>query len=146
MAFKIEIPLEMLADERVTSAIANLTQAVGDAKAGRRSKTIPPGSPTMSWESFMEGTTPATRDFLEAVRDSGKLSITEAVQKLGLDSAQPNKAMGGLTGAFSRKVTRNGFRVPYKQVKSRKGERVWVWDQSVWDQNVAHSSTNGVRP
>lgn len=144
VAIEVKISMELLAHPDVSAALQGLTRALGDAQAGRRGKRAAPESPTGSWSDFLETTTPATRDFLNAVRQHGTLKIGEAISALGIEGDQPNKAMGGLTGAFSRKVVGNGFKVPYKQKKDSAGNRIWVWDQPTWDENVVAGQANGV--
>ena len=123
MAIELKIPIEALSNEAVSDSLANLVRALGDAQSGRRREPRP-SSPTMDWEAFMETLTPATQEFIGLVRDNGKLTMTDAVKKLKMTK---NKAMGGLTGALSRKAARNGIDLPFRQVKTRKGERMWVW-------------------
>ena len=145
MAFEIEIPMEMLADERVADAVVNLTRALGSAQPGAKRRRDPLLSPEQSWADFMETTTEQTRQFIALVREHESVTISEVATHLKLNDDQPNKALGGLTGAFSRKVNGQGFQVPYKQRKNRAGERVWVWNQEAWDANVAaFQKPNGV--
>ncbi len=123
MSIELKIPMTALSEQRVSDTLADLVRALGDAQAGRRREPRP-DSPTMNWEAFMETLTPATQEFIGLVRDNGKLTMTQAVKALKMSQ---NKAMGGLTGALSRKAARNGIELPYRQVKTRSGERMWVW-------------------
>ncbi len=123
MSVEVKIPLEALADQRVAGALAEFLRALGELQSGRRREPRP-ASPTMEWDSFLETLTPTTQEFLSLIKDNGKLTMTDAVKKLKMSQ---NKAMGGLTGALSRKAARNGLELPFRQLKTREGERVWVW-------------------
>ncbi len=124
MTIELSIPIESLTSEGVAQALAGLVLALGGhsgdtSEIGRR-----PSSPTTSWEEFHASLTPASQDFLALLRERGRVELEEAVEALGF---KQNKAMGGLTGALTRKAANVGIQLPYQQRKTRKGQRFWVW-------------------
>lgn len=123
MSVELKIPMEALNDGRVAECLASLVRALCDAQSGKR-REARPSEPTMSWDAFVKTLTPATQDFIKMLKKSGKVTMTDAVKALKMSQ---NKAMGGLTGALSRKAARNGISLPFRQVSGRKGERAWTW-------------------
>ena len=81
----------------------------------------------MDWGAFVATLSPTTQSFLALLEAKGEVTMAQAVKHLKL---KQNKAMGGLTGALSRKAARNGIALPFKQSQNRKGQRTWVWSPS----------------
>lgn len=123
MAIELTIPLDLLGDETVSTALEALVRALGGGPGSSREVSRRPTRPTISWEEFHNSLSPTTQEFLRLVQERGRLKMSEAVPALGL---KQNKSMGGLTGALARKAANAGLQIPYLQRKTKSGERIWV--------------------
>ena len=150
MSIELKIPMDALQDEHVAECLATLFLALGrrprpgfeqrpsprppqrdDAAQAPRvvprtsAKPAPPPAPEpdVTWEEVMATLTPQTLKFLELVREKRQVTMSQAIKALGLTNP---KALGGLTGALSRKVRARGLEVPFRQAKTDDGQRVWI--------------------
>lgn len=154
MSIQIEVPLLALGQPGVTQALSDLMSALGDhaaeavftgpapthaaarAEAARRVRRRPQASrrsPAQDIKSLPEGerwahyfaTLPDnSQRFLKLLESKGRLTVEEAVERLGLKGP---KAMGGLTGAMSRWAPKQGVTLPFDAVQDGAGRRCWVW-------------------
>ena len=129
MSIELKIPMDALQDEHVAECLATLFLALGrrprpgfeqrpsprppqrdDAAQAPRvvprtsAKPAPPPAPEpdVTWEEVMATLTPQTLKFLELVREKRQVTMSQAIKALGLTNP---KALGGLTGALSRKAS-----------------------------------------
>jgi hypothetical protein len=76
------------------------------------------------WSSYFNALPENSKRFLTLLEQQGKLTLPDAVVKLGLPSP---KAMGGLTGAMARWAPKQGIKIPYDTLEDSNGTRYWVW-------------------
>ncbi|MBN1945214.1 MAG: hypothetical protein JW797_06025 [Bradymonadales bacterium] len=90
----------------------------------------PPAQPPLTgtlkeqFDQFMERLPDQSRKFLDLVRDRKVLTMSEAMEGLGVTIP---KTMGGITGSIGRWAPLRGLPVPYVAGKNDKGERIWTW-------------------
>lgn len=76
-----------------------------------------------AFNAYKEGLPESSQRFLELLEQRGQLTVTQAVDLLGLDHA---KAMGGLTGSMRRWAPSKGVPVPFDAIEID-GKRAWRW-------------------
>jgi hypothetical protein len=81
------------------------------------------GDATARYREFVVNLPERSQKFIDLVRDRGRLTITEAMDALGIDVP---KAMGGITGSIGRWAPVRGVPIPYKAT-TIEGERAWEW-------------------
>ena len=82
------------------------------------------GTPEERWVRYVAGLPDNSRRFLALLEGQGRLTVSEAVEKLALPGP---KAMGGLTGAMARWAPKQGVHIPYDAREDEKGVRYWIW-------------------
>ncbi|MCB9543665.1 MAG: hypothetical protein H6703_14625 [Myxococcales bacterium] len=75
------------------------------------------------YREFLANLPERSQKFIDLVRDRGQLTITEAMDALGIDVP---KAMGGITGSIGRWAPVRGVPIPY-EATTIEGERAWKW-------------------
>ncbi len=106
-----------------TGAPAPAASPTASPKAPKASKAAGKAKARPSWTQFEADLSAQTKSFLELVRTSNTLSMDGAKEALSL----PGKALGGLTGALTRKANNAGISLPFSQGRSSSGQRLWIW-------------------
>jgi hypothetical protein len=96
----------------------------GPRAAGNGPRAAANGPRDAQWDAYLEALPETSRRFLSLLEQKGKLTVSEAVDALGLDSP---KAMGGLTGAMRRWAPKQGVDLPFEAGETPDGQRCWVW-------------------
>lgn len=81
------------------------------------------GSVAQRYRDFVSNLPERSQQFIELVRERKLLTISDAMEALGLTVP---KAMGGITGSIGRWAPVRGIPVPY-EATTVDGERAWKW-------------------
>lgn len=92
------------------------------SKPRERDRRVNLQGPSMTWEKFVSGLTPATRMFLTTLEEKKRLTIREAADLLGI----PLKGIGGTVGSMTRKALNRGVDLPIGSEETPEG-RVYTW-------------------
>jgi hypothetical protein len=76
------------------------------------------------WAAFVASLPENSRRFVELLKSRGRLTITEAMQGLGVRQA---RAIGGVLGALARWGPARGVKLPFETNVTEAGERYWTW-------------------
>ena len=131
---ELKIHMDELRMPGVADAMSNLILALGNERHVER--TVPEEKPTAvgsgngveTWDEFYRALTPQTRSLISVLLKQGSsgMSVEELARKLNLAC----KGIGGLVGAFHRKVKKHGLQSPLKRTGAA-GNYRWIYCDGV---------------
>jgi hypothetical protein len=84
-------------------------------------KAAPTGTIAEQWAAYVARLPENSRRFLDLLESRNQMTVSEAVEALGLVGP---KSMGGLTGAMARW---SPVALPFDAHKNDEGQRFWTW-------------------
>ena len=97
------------------------------AKRAAFKKKAPAPQEPLSWEQFFNALPEQTRTFIGLVQARSRLTMSSAQEALGI----PEEGVTEVVDAFAEQAVGSGFDLPYTSVKTKTGQRMWIWRPAV---------------
>ncbi len=117
----VERPVAAAAEVQPPASSPAVTRPPTSPRRKARTKDTARAATPPTWDEFFADLSPNTQTFISLVMEKRQLTMAGAQEALD----KPGKAIGGLTGALSRRANNAGVELPFSRGKNKGGKRAW---------------------